>query len=151
MSPDVLLSRLGIRYDGSGLQGSPAQIVGNLVKLVALADAGEYRTPDFITAPISSASFDSGNVAKRRTLNAAYHDAVDSGNVSAVHKAVDKYNKLLMVMSGQELVPPSDFEIAAHQQTPLGLAARWIYDAYSSVDDFIYGNGAQIRKYAKAQ
>src|SRR6266850_1919060 len=116
VSPDEFLSRIGLRYGGNpdDLQGTPAQIVRNLTVLTEANDAGEWRTTDFITAPLSSASFDQANVAKRRALNVVYHDAVESGDPKAVHKAVDKYNKLLMVMSGQELVPPSDFEILCH-------------------------------------
>lgn len=156
MSPDVLLSRLGLRYGGGpgDLQGTPAKIVDNLIKLTALYDADVYHTEGFATAPMSSASFDRGNVDKRATLNRAYRDAVDSGNVAAVHKAVDRYNKLLMVMSGQELVPPSDFEVAAHQQTALGDAARWIVnwavEGGFDVERFFDVNGPAIRKYAKA-
>ncbi len=85
MSPDVLLSQLGIRYDGNGLQGSAAQIVANLIKLTAAYDAGEYYTPDFQTAPLSGASFDPANVLKRSALSAAYNDVLSAEG--AIHDA----------------------------------------------------------------
>ncbi len=156
-SPDQLLNKLGLQYGGRAqdLQGSPAKIVANLIALTKAYDTEDYRTPGFFTVPFSSATQDPKNVALDTVLTEAYKDALRSGNVAAVHKAADKLNKLAMVASGAETVPPPDFEIIARQKTPLGDAARWIYnwavENETDAGDFFGRNGAAIRKYAKAK
>ena len=156
-SPDQLLNKLGLQYGdrASDLQGSPAKIVANLIALTAAFDAGTYQTPNFITAPYSSATVDPKNVALDTVLTEAYKDALRSGSVTATHKAADKLNKLAMVASGAETVPPPDFEIIARQKTPLGDAARWIcnwaVENETDAGDFFGRNGAAIRKFAKGQ
>lgn len=152
MSPDVLLSRLGLRYGGGAdLQGTPAKIVDNLIKLTEAYDAG---TVEFVSQPITAATFNPSNVAKETALLNDYRDALASGSLSKVHAIVAKINKLLVVKGGNMVGAFSDFEIVAHQQTPLGDAARWIVnyavEHENTVDDFFDQYGAAIRKYAKA-
>ncbi len=154
MSPDVFLSQtLGFRYGRQeDLQGSPAQIVKNLIALTAAYDAG---TVEFVSQPNTAASFDPANVDKQTALLNDYREALATGSLSRVHALVAKINKLLVVKGGAMVGAYSDFEIVAHQQTPLGEAARWVVnytvEHENSVDDFFDQYGPQIRKYAKAQ
>lgn len=159
MSPDVLLSKLGLRYGGGAdLQGSPAKIVANLIALTAAFDAGTYETPGFVSAPLTAASVNAANVAKETTLVQAYRDALATGILTRVHKAVDAINSLRMKKGGSAEPTPSDFEIIAHQDSALGAAARWIMGCNLSLpadvevvgaEEFFAQFGAAIRKYAK--
>lgn len=139
-SPDNFLSHHGnpghgIDYSGSGLQGSPAEIVANLKALNAtraLDESGAlvvtvYHTPGFKSTPQSAASTSPDNVATENKLVAAYNEALKTGNLAKVHKAVDWVNKQRMAMGGiQELVPPSDFAILAEADNALGKAAKYL-------------------------
>lgn len=150
VSPDVFLSQqLGIRYDGSGLHGSPKEIVNNLTLVVQAYDAGTYQTPEFVQGPVTGALFNSANVAKLNVLKDAYEDSLKSGDVRKVHKAVDALNNFRMRVGGQETIPYSDFEIVAHGQNDVGSTARWILGSYDGgIEAFIDDKGPQIRKYA---
>ncbi len=133
MSPDVFLSQTlrvvelpTLKYDGSGLKGSPAEILHNLLILHAARLTEPYTTPDFVSAPTNPATTDPQWVIKETKAMEAYNKALASGTPEKVHAAVDAVNKIRMVKSGPALVPPSEFEIIAHQHTPLGEAARWL-------------------------
>ncbi len=161
MSANSFLSSLGLRYGRQAdLQGSPEQIVKNLLALTAAYDAGTYETPGFVVAPLTSAAVNPANVAKETELVQAYRDALATGIVSKVHKALAAIDKLRMKKGGPAEPHPSDFEILAHQQTPLGAAARWIMGCdldlpadvhVAGTDEFFDHFGGAIRKYAKAK
>ncbi len=147
MSPDVLLSKLSLRYDGSGLQGSPAQIVARLVTLSDALRAGTYQTSNFTPAPVTAATFDPRNVQKEQDAMIAYLESLQTGSPGKVHRAVDAVNKIRMVKSGTELIPPSEFDILAHQQTPLGETARWLVAEENGAAGGFWSNLTTIRRY----
>lgn len=151
MSPDYFLSQRGIKYDGSGFKGTPAQIVANLIRLTNAYDSATYRTKNFVPAPISSATFDRDNTEKLSAFMRLYEETLREGYPSKVHKAVDAVNDLRMVISGGELVPPPEIQIVAHQDSTLGEAARYLYGIYAEGDisEFFDLHGAAIRDYAK--
>lgn len=135
MSPDVFLSRNGVRYDGSGLKGSPAEILANLITLNNMRtwsdETGQfsyyaYRTPGFSPAPFSAAEFDPNNVFAENLAMNAYYLALQTGDLGKVRAAVDNVNRLVMKIGGNELMPPSDFILTSRAQTPLGEAARFL-------------------------
>lgn len=139
-SPDNFLSHHGnpghgIDYSGRGLQGSPAEIVANLKALNAtraLDESGAlvetvYRTPGFVAGPDTPAAHTIANTAIENKLVATYNDALKTGDLAKVHKAVDAVNKQRMAMGGiAELVPPSDFAILAEADNPVGKAAKYL-------------------------
>lgn len=152
MSPDVLLSRLGLGYADSS-QGSPAQIVARLVILAEALRAGTYQTRDFRPAPVSGATFDPRNVAAEQTAMQAYLESLQTGSLAKVHRAVDAVNRIRMVKSGTELIPPTEFDILAHQQTPLGNTARFLLAEQDGTAAGFWTPAALtlIRKYGKGQ
>lgn len=133
MSPDVFLSQKlrvvdlpGIRYDGSGLKGSPSEIVANLVLLNTARLAPVYHTPNF-TAVATNPNTTAPTAVKLETVAMeAYYKSLGAGDPAAVHKAVDTVNMLRSVKSGVELVPPSDFDIISHSDNSAGESARWL-------------------------
>lgn len=141
-SPDNFLSHHGnpghgIDYSGSGLQGSPAEIVANLKTLNAtrfIHDNGDlvetvYHTPGFVAGPDTPAAHTIANTAIENKLMATYNDALKTGDLAKVHKAVDAVNKQRMAMGGiAELVPPSDFNILAEASNPVGEAAKYLIE-----------------------
>lgn len=151
MSPDVLLSRLGLRYDGTGLQGTPAQIVSRLVTLANAIRLGTYQTANFVPAPVTPATFDPRNVQKEQAAMQAYLESLQTGLPAKVHRAVDAVNKIRMVKSGTELIPPTNFDILAHQQTPLGEAARWLIaeEMAGAANFWLPANLSLLRKYTR--
>lgn len=153
MSPDIFLSRQGLRYDGSGLAGTPTQICQRLITLNEARHAGTYQTKNFIPAPVTAATFDPQNVAREQQLFTYYLESLQTGVPAKVHKAVDAVNRIRQVKSGGELIPPSEFDILAHQQTPLGAAARWLISEADSAAAVFYTSAftLAIRKFAKEQ
>jgi len=115
----------GLTYDGRGLQGTPAEIVANL-QILNAARKVTYRTPGFTSVPTNPNTTAPAMVAQETKAMEKYYDAVRSGDPEAVHKCVDAVNHIREVKSGVELIPPSDFDILANAQTPVGLAARWL-------------------------
>ncbi len=135
MSPDIFLSQKlrvvdmpGLRYDGSGLQGTPAEIVERLLILNAARNRPAYQTPDFVAVPTNPNTTLPLWVVKETKAMEGYYGALRSGDPSKVHAAVDAVNSIRQVKSGVELVPPNDFEIIAHANSALGEAARWLLD-----------------------
>lgn len=135
MSPDVFLSRNGVRYDGSGLKGTPAEILANLITLNNTRTWSEitnqfeyyaYRTPGFSPAPFSSASYEPANVFAENLAMNAYYMALGTGDLGKVRAAVDDVNRVRSIKGGSELIPLSDFQILAHGQNALGAAARFL-------------------------
>jgi len=139
MSPDVFLSRKQIRYDQIGLKGTPLEIVYNLEILNSTRDWNDdsnsfdyfqHRTDRFISASINPidnpASVNPENVATLTSLMNSYRDSLKTGNTTVVYAVVDAVNKLLGIKGGQELIPPTDFDIIAEGNTPLGEVARII-------------------------
>lgn len=140
-SPDVFLSTHQIRYDGIGLKGTPAEIVASLIKLNStrqLVD-GElqditYRTPDFVGVPVNPATFSPVAVKLENAAVAAYYAAVQTGDLAAVHGAVDRINSVRMIKSGGEFIPQSDFEILAHGKNHVGQTAREIVSERAAIE-----------------
>lgn len=137
MSPDIFLSQRlvvekdgvilpKIRYDGSGLKGSPAAIVANLLACHAARMAGTYQTPGFVSAPTNPNTTAPRAVRLETAAMNAYYHALLTGNPGLVHNAVDVVNKIRQVKSGVELVPPSDLEIIEHDYLEPGDTARWL-------------------------
>lgn len=120
----------GIDYSGRGLKGTAVEIVEHLKTLALASQSEPYTTEGFhaVTGnPIDNPNANSLEwTNKRRDAQKAYEDVLATGDVKKVHAAVDKLNKIQAIMGGKAAVAASDFDIIAHQQTPLGEAARFI-------------------------
>ena len=148
MSPDVFLSQHGIRYDGLGVSGTPAEIVAHLKTLNATRKIGDdgklkdevYRTVGFAPAPFGPNSFNPATIASERKAIQAYQAALSSGDLNVVHGAVDDINAVRAVKGGSEFVPQSDFDILAHANSELGQMARYIASERLWVEETGFGS-----------
>ncbi len=136
MSPDVFLSRNGVRYDGTGLDGTPAEIVNNLItlnntRIWAGHMAGEleylcYQTPNFQPAPINPNTFSRKKIQEEAEAVRHYYEVLKFGNLPMTHAAVDKINYIRAAKGGSEFIPVPDFEILGNGNGLIGYAARWL-------------------------
>lgn len=143
MSPDVFLSRNGIRYDGNGMPGSPAQIVDALVKLNATRiwneDTGEFDQvvyePDFVAVGMNPNTFSSQWINKESAARAAYDVALKTGSLGKVHAAVDAINAVRQIKGGASFQGASDFEILANGNNAVGNVAKYLVSEWQSAVD----------------
>lgn len=132
MSPDVFLSRNGIRYDGNGLPGTPSQIVSNLLALNGMrtydSASGEFLynqyTPQFVPAPFGPNSFDPALARAENAAVQAYKRAESTGDLGLVYAAADTINEIRSIKGGVVFRPKTDFEIVAAANNYLGYTAR---------------------------
>lgn len=131
MSPDVFLSRNGIRYD-SLPTGNPTQIVANLITLNgmrSLNESGEFTYTRYTTvgstpAPAGPNSFDPDLVNDENLAMRVYQAAARTGNLALVHAAVDGINEIRATKGGTQFRPQPDFDIVAASNSTLGATAR---------------------------
>jgi len=147
MSPDNFLTQHRIRYDGIGVQATPAEYVAALQLLSATreVDDGElsdvtYHTQGFVPAQYGPNSYAPAMVEKERKAVQAYLACLPSGDLSKVHAAVDAINAVRAAKGGTEFVPQSDFEILAHANGPVGQVARFIASERLWVEETGYGS-----------
>lgn len=132
MSPDVFLSRNGIRYDGNGLPGTPSQIVSNLLALNVMRTydpvSGEFvynqYNPQFVPAPFGPNSFDPALARAENAAVQAYKRAESTGDLGLVYAAADTINEIRSIKGGVVFRPKTDFEIVAVANNYLGYTAR---------------------------
>jgi len=135
MSPDVFLSRNGLRYGGnaSDLPGTPAEIMDSLILFNNMRiwheDTGtlewyRYATPGFISAPISSTSFLPDWVRKEQIAIEMYKAAKRTGKLQLVYPTVDEINRIRMAKGGAAWTADTDFEILASGPGPVGAVGR---------------------------
>lgn len=132
MSPDVFLSRNGIRYDGNGLPGTPSQIVSNLLALNGMrtydSASGEFvysqYSPQFVPAPFGPNSFDPALARAENSAVQAYKRAESTGDLGLVYAAADTINEIRSIKGGVVFRPKTDFEIVAAANNYLGYTAR---------------------------
>ena len=120
MSPDVFLSQNGIRYDGNGLNGSPADIMVSLVLLNGTrswSDAlggfiyNRHETPGFISAPINPNTFSPIWVEREQVAVEWYRQAVKLGSLAFAWIAIDEINRIRAVKGGPAFTADTDFDI----------------------------------------
>lgn len=136
MSPDVFLSRAGYNYSGTGLPGTPAEIVKALTTLnhTRIWQEGDepgfvwnlYTTPGFIPAPYGPTSLSPETAELERQAVRVYEVAVKSGDLPRVYAAVDAINAVRAAKGGIGFRPWIDFELLAEAQNYTGDVARWL-------------------------
>lgn len=144
VSPDVFLSQNGIRYDNGLLTGTPAEIVANLKALNALRILKDgqlqetvYRTPGYVPGDMGPQDFDPALLKATSDAMTAYRQVLKTGDLSAVHAAVDAVNNWRAQGGYAAMVPPSDFEIVKNASTPLGVMARVIASERIAVQESV--------------
>lgn len=146
MSPDVFLSRHGIKYDGSAQAppGSPAEIVNSFLVLNGTRQWDpdyndfvytQYETPNFTPREINPLTFSRRLVQQEQDAMQAVFESYKTGNLTKVRKAVDTLNSIREKKGGVQFFPIPDYEILGHGSDNVGQVARWLVSDFQRAVD----------------